>query len=201
MKPAIAIVAFLLFAVSCFGQTSTSDGPGLTVVKKKWHPEFRNPLLDRGSEEETGEPQVDSVRRHEIEQSNDALRAQGIAGRGVSEPRLADVPDKPDPSAAYVYEITARNDGSKEISVVTWEYVFYAANSDQEVGRRRFTSKLSIPPGKTRTLTMHSAIPPTGTVDAAKANSKTPEQYTEKIVIVSVDHSDGSKWTAIPEGQ
>jgi hypothetical protein len=42
---------------------------------------------------------------------------------------------------------------------------------------------------------MHSAIPPTGTIDAAKSDAKKPEKYTEQIVILTVDYADGTKWS------
>lgn len=196
MKPISTLFLLLLLGLTCFAQSADSDGSGLTVTKKKWHRELHNPTLDRSPEEDTGGRQIDSVRRREIEEANETLRSRGVLAGDNSEPRI-DITNKPDRSAAYVYEITVRNDGSREISSVTWEYVFFASNTDQEVGRRRFTSKVSIPQTKTRTLTVRSAIPPTGTIDAGKMNSKAPEQYTEKVVVVSVEYSDGSKWPAI----
>lgn len=197
MKLISTLFLLLLLALSCFAQNAQSDGAGVTVVKKKWHRELRDPALDRSPDQDTDGRQMDSVRRREINEANDSLRTQGILSREMPEPQIEEGQNKPDRTSGYVYEVTVRNDGSREISSVTWEYVFLALNTDQEVGRRRFTSKVSIPPTKTRTLTVRSAIPPTGTIDAGKMNSKAPEQYTEKIVVVSVDYSDGFKWPAI----
>jgi len=45
-----------------------------------------------------------------------------------------------------------------------------------------------------RKLAVRSAIPPTGTIDVSKSAKKSPEKYTEQIVIVHVDYSDGTKW-------
>jgi hypothetical protein len=196
VKPVSILFVLLFLSVSCFAQNATSDGSGITVIKKKWHRELRDPALDRDSNQETSDIGAEDIRRRQIEQTNDTLRAQGMPVREIPGPQLENAANKPERSSAYVYEITVRNDSSKDISSVTWEYVFSAPNAEQEVGRRRFTSKGSIAHGKTRTLTVRSAIPPTGTVDAVKINSRTAEQYIEKIVIVSVEYTDGTKWTS-----
>ena len=199
VKPFFMLALLLCVGVYSSAQNTAADVPGLTVVKKKWHHDLRDPALDRDSNQETSDRQADELRRRDIEQTNDLLRAQGMPVRNAPEPRLSpDLNNNSERSAAYVYEVSLRNDGSKDVSSVTWEYVFFAPDSDKEVGRRRFTTKTSIGGGKTRTLTMRSAIPPTGTIDAAQAGKISTEKYSEKIVIVSVEYSDGSKWPTPP---
>jgi len=134
-------------------------------------------------------------RRRDVDQTNDLLRAQGMPVRDVPAPELKSEPtSRREARAAYIYEIKVRNAGDKEIASVIWEYVFQEIGSDKEVGRRRFEGKETIARGKTRILVGRSAIPPTGTIDASKLKSKTAEKYAEKIVIVSVVYSDGSRW-------
>ena len=193
VKPFLTLLVLLLFAVCCFAQSAATDGSGLTVLKKKWHRELRDPALDRDLNDGTADRSAEDIRRRPMEQTNDSLHPRGLTIPGATDPDFSDVSNKPGGSADYVYEVTVRNDGSKDISSVTWEYVFLAPDSGQEVGRRRYTSKLPISRGKTRTLTVHSAIPPTGTIDVSETSAKTRQNYTEKIVIVSVEFADGSK--------
>jgi hypothetical protein len=94
----------------------------------------------------------------------------------------------------YSYEAKFRNNGAKDISALTWEFIFFSTDTGKEVGRRKFESKKAISNGKTSTLVMQSVIPPTGTVDATKAGSRSAEKYTEKVVVLTVEYSDGTKW-------
>jgi hypothetical protein len=189
----------LVFALSICAEaqvptSSVSGGHGLVVIAQKWGRDLRDPALDRNSIEETDQRQGDLRRRQEIDRTNDTLRSQGMPTRDVPTPEITPDTSTSQRSLAYTYVLKLRNDSGKEVSSVTWEYVFYAPGTEQEVGRRRFQVKERIRPGKTSNLVMHSAIPPTGTIDAAKAGKATPEKYSEKIVIASVEYADGSKW-------
>ena len=99
-------------------------------------------------------------------------------------------------AVAYVYEVKIRNTGEKRIRTLTWEYVFFEPGTELEVGRRRFVSRVNIPPGRTGNVVMRSTSPPTGTFDAAKAGKKSSDQYAEQVVIQSVVYADGSVWQA-----
>jgi hypothetical protein len=41
---------------------------------------------------------------------------------------------------------------------------------------------------------VHSASPPSGTIDAAQADDKPQGQPTERVVIRRVEYTDGSAW-------
>ena len=197
MKVLFLLPPLLFLTVCSLAQAplAAAAGPGLTVIKNQWHREFHNPALERDPNDELTESQTSDRLRREIEQANDIRRSQGRPTLDEPQPRM-----KTDPASnsmlSYVYELKLRNDSSKEISAVTWEYVFFTPDTGQEVGRRKFESKERIAGGKVRNLVMRSAIPPTGTFNAAQAASKSPEKYSEKIVIQSVEYSDGSKWSA-----
>jgi hypothetical protein len=191
VKLFVTMILLLLLGACCFAQSAAADGSGLVLVKKKWHRELRNPVLDHDPNDETADRSAEDIRRRPIEQTNDSLRQRSLSAS--DEPEIRAVDKKPGTSADYVYEITVRNDTGKDVASVTWEYVFFAPDANQEVGRRHFTSRETIEHGKTRTLTIHSAIPPTGTIDVSKAGAKSRESYTEKIVIISIEYTNGSK--------
>lgn len=189
-----------LFAVFC-GSAQTpavSEGHGLSVVRQKWHRELRrSSALERDPVEETDRRQTAEQRRREIERQNEILRTQGMPQRDLPIPELPSESRQREPSASYVYEVSLRNDSKREVSSITWEYVFLDPATKAEVGRRRFTSKTRIGSGKSRTITMRSAIPPTGAIDATKASARSQEKYSEEIVLVSVEYSDGTKWPTV----
>jgi len=198
MKVLFSLLPLLLLSVCCVAQAppAPAAGSGLIVIKNQWHQVFRNPALERDQNEEVTESQVGDRLRRQIEETNDPRRSQSRPSVDLPDTKIKTDSAANDNTLSYLYELKLRNDGSKEISAVTWEYVFLAPDTGQEVGRRKFESKERIGPGKTRNLTMRSAIPPTGTVNAAQAGSKSPDKYSEKIVIQSVAYSDGSKWSA-----
>jgi hypothetical protein len=140
------------------------------------------------------EREAAETQRKDRERNDDLLREKGMptSSSGVPTPK----PEKGSRgiSAKYVYEIKVRNTGTKSISSLEWEYVFYESGTEVELGRRRFLSKVSIGPGKTKNVIMRSALPPTGTIDANRANKKSKDQYLEQVVIESVEYADGSVW-------
>ena len=99
-------------------------------------------------------------------------------------------------SVTYIYEVKVRNTGEKEIRTLIWEYVFFEPGTERELGRRRFVSRESIGPGKTRNLVLRSASSPTGTIDASKAGKKSRDEYSEQVVIQRIEYADGSVWQA-----
>ena len=191
--------AFLIFLFITFGfaqNGSRAEQPGLTVIKSKWSNDLRNPELDRNPVADADEAVSRDQRRKSAEQTNEALRAAGMPARELPNAELRPDSPKQDAAAVYVYEITVENNSGKDVSGFTWEYVFLSLTDGKEVGRRRFESKERIAGGKTRKLTVRSAIPPTGTIDVSKTAQKSPEKYREQIIIVSIDYADRTKWTS-----
>src|SRR5215468_5340974 len=164
MKVLFTLLPLLFLAFSCSAQApdATAAAPGLTVIKNQWHQFFRNPSLERDPNEEVTESQVGDRVRREIEQPNDPRRSGGMPTAELPQLKTKTESTSKDNPLSYVYELKLRNDGSKDISAVTWEYVFTTLDTGKEVGRRRFESKERISAGKTRNLVARSAIPPTG---------------------------------------
>ena len=185
---------FLFFTFSVAQNGSQAALPGLSVIKYKWSNTLRNPELERDPNAEANDAVSGDLRRKNAEQTNETLRAAGMPARDLPNPELRSDSPKQDAAATYLYEITVQNNSGKDVSGFTWEYVFLSTADGKEVGRRRFESKERIAMGKMRKLAVRSAIPPTGTIDVSKSAKKSPEKYTEQIVIVHVDYSDGTKW-------
>ncbi|MGI8786375.1 MAG: hypothetical protein ACR2HG_01255 [Pyrinomonadaceae bacterium] len=189
-------LALFLSAVGVTGQTLTnpSDAAGVEVIQKRWRVEFRNPALDEDPFRGVNEHNQQESDRKENLRSNAILSSQG-----KPQQIQRDLPSSPravqsDAWTSYVYEVKLKNSGGKEIRSVTWEYVFFEAGTQKEVGRRQFETKVSIDPGKTKTLIAHSSSPPTETVNVAKADKKMRDQYAEQIAVQSIEYADGSVW-------
>ena len=193
MKLLSAGFLIILFFTFSFAQNeSRREQPALAVIKFKWSNDLHNPELERDPNAEANDALSGDLRRKNAQQTNETLRAAGMPARDLPEPELRSDLPKREATARYLYEITVQNISGKDVSGFTWEYVFLS--SGKEVGRRRFESKERIATGKMRKLAVRSAIPPTGTIDVSKSAKKSPEKYTEQIVIVHVDYSDGTKW-------
>ena len=200
MKILFGSVLLLTFGLCCFAQgpSASPEASGLTVIAKKWHSELRNPALEGPFEQDADNGLEQRRRVPDIERTNDKLRVPVMPAQDASSPEIEAPTSRNGASASYIYEVKLRNENKKDIAAVTWEYVFADLDTAREVGRRRFESRTPIGAGKTRNLTGRSAIPPTGTLDAAspsKKKSSTPDHYSEKIVIVTIEYTDGSKWS------
>lgn len=94
----------------------------------------------------------------------------------------------------YRYKVTLRNDGTKTIKSIDWDYVFIDQVARELVARHQFTSDETIKPGKTKEIYVLYLIPPVRTVSAERLAQKEPLPYTEHIVIARITYSDGSIW-------
>ena len=198
MKVPCSMLALFLFALCASAQVlpNPSARPKVTVIQKKWRIDVRNPASEKDP--------FKAIKEHQqevIEQRGDARENENRIQQG--EPTLPPRVRVPSPetgarglSVTYVYELKVRNTGEKRIRTLNWEYVFFEPGTEREVGRRRFVSKVSIMPGSTRNVVSRSASSPTGTIEATKAAKKLRAQYSEQVVIRSVEYADGSVWRA-----
>ena len=180
------------YAQTLFNSSNTSN---VTVIKKEWHFQVRNPALDES-------PFLDMEERVQVEQDmKDTIeenRRRAKLGLKPIKPPVRPGVTKNDgtASAAYVYEVEVRNTGEKAIRSLTLEYIFFEPNTEKLLSRRQFLSEEHIAPGKSKTLVFRSVAPPTGTINAQNAGKKSREQYFEQVIIQSVKYADGSVWQA-----
>jgi hypothetical protein len=175
--------------------STATDAPGIVVLEKKWRSEVRNPALEEDPLK-VNEEQREQERAARQNQADNVIRARlGLPALPPPLPRPSTRPAMGKPTVEYVYQAKIKNTGTKAISRLVWEYVFFDPATQREVGRRRYESKVKIRPGKTESLTARSSSPPTGTVDAAQAGKKMKELYTEKVLIERIEYADGSFWS------
>lgn len=196
MKVLCSVLMVFLFALCASAQvvTNPSATPRVTVIQQNWRIEVRNPLLEKDPLKPNKERQQEELDLKGDARANESRLKQGLPALPPRVRVAASESGAPGPSVTYIYEVKVRNTGEKSIRTLTWEYLFFEPGTEREVGRRRFVSRVSIPRGRTRTLIMRSAMPPTGSVDATKAGKKSRDQYSEQIVIQSVVYADGSVW-------
>lgn len=171
-----------------------SATPNVTVIQKKWRIDVRNPALDKDPVEAMNERDQAERQRKATERTNETLAERGMPSPTMQVPDVDRTARSRGVQVTYVYELKLKNTADKAIRTLTWEYVFLEPGSDVEVGRRRFVSKVNIGRGKTTNVVMRSAVPPASTIDARQAGKKPREQYSEQIVIQSVEYDDGSVW-------
>lgn len=190
------MLVLFLFASSVSAQAPAdqSAGSNVTVIQKKWRRDVRNPQLDRDPVEDMNERDRAERQRIATQRTNDILGERGMPGATTHVPDAAREARSSGVQVTYVYELKLTNTAEKAIRTLIWEYVFFEPGTETEVGRRRFVSKVTIGPGKTTNLVVRSLAPPASTIAASQAGKKPREQYSEQIVIQSVQYDDGSMW-------
>jgi hypothetical protein len=196
MKTLCQMLWLLLLPASISAQSlpTSSDTSPVAVIQMKWHYKLFNPALEEDPMRASSEHRQAEIDRR------DAMRINGTRARMGLPPEMprarVRAPERDDakPSTIYLYEAKVRNDGEKAIRALVWDYVFFEPGTQQEVGRRRFISRVSVRPGKITSLVARTTIPPTGAIDATKVDKKAHEQYLERVVIESIEYADGSIW-------
>jgi hypothetical protein len=94
----------------------------------------------------------------------------------------------------FVYKALVQNNGPKSIKSIDWDYVFYDGLTQNELGRRQFTSEEKIAPGKTKEMRFFIASPPTQTISVNSLNKNERDGLRESVVITRIEYSDGSVW-------
>lgn len=190
----VLMVFLLVGAASAQSPSAVSDPPGVTVLKKNWRSQVRNPALDEDpflpnyEYREAVRTQKENMRQTAI-----SLKTVGVAVNNP--PRTivrADLP--PGLSITYVYSVKIRNTGEKTIQSVVWEYVFFDPDTQKEMGHHQQTSKVKIHSGKSQDLTRRSTSPPAQVVDASKDAKDPASQLSERVVIHRIEYTDGSVW-------
>ena len=94
----------------------------------------------------------------------------------------------------FVYKAEVRNNNAKPTKLIDWDYVFFDPQTEEELGRRQFTSEEKISPGKSKELKFFIPNPPTQTVSVNALQKNERAGLGEKIVIVHIVYADGSEW-------
>lgn len=93
----------------------------------------------------------------------------------------------------YKFTAPIKNTGSKAITAVHWAY-FFVPQEPSEGFAYVFTTKISIPPGKEKTLRdqVPSVVIPADQTKFPTAQNRA--LFKERVVIVRLDYADGTSW-------
>jgi hypothetical protein len=200
----------LLFTAACLLASSyavvaqptvqSSETPQLAVVKYSWNKErvgwerdpFSGPIenFDEMRVRARNEKRILDAKRGG--NSSEVNRAERDAR---SDQALISEIHKNTPARyGFIYKTSIRNDGNKTVKVIDWDYVFYDLATQNELGRRKFSSFERIQPGKTKELKFFIPGPPTRTISVHTLNKNERSNLGETIVVVRVEYDDGSVW-------
>lgn len=181
--------------------------PDLAVVKHSWSKDrvgwegdpFSGPI------ENFDEMRV---RTRNEKRMMDAKRAAGSVEAGRAErDALTDqaliqaIHKAPRPRYGFTYKVSLHNKGSKEITAIDWDYVFFDMVNLNELGRREFGSEQKIAPGKTKEVKFFISAPPTRRISAQALDKNERHGLGERIELVRIQYADGTFWqraTAAP---
>lgn len=188
---------FLLCAVAAAAQTpattmTTTAPPDLVVLQKKWQTYTRNPALDQDSFS-ANDDFSDAQRAQRINDLQNKIRGRGAEALEPPPPRTKRNDAPPPPPGVvttYVYRAKVKNTGAKTIRAIDWGYTFLDPETQQELGRHLYSTKIKIRPGQNNELVGRSAKPQTSTVNVKNAGKELGEQ----VVIYRVEYDDGSVW-------
>ena len=202
MKLLITAACLLASGYAVFGQTATqsSDLPQLAVLKYSWNKERvgweRDPFS--GPVENFDEMRVRSRNEKRIldaKKGGNSAEVNKLERDARSDQALiSEIHKNTQARYGFVYRTSIRNDGTKTIREIDWDYVFYDAASQTEMGRRQFTSLEKIQPGKTKELKFFIKGPPTRMISVQALNKNERVNLGEAIVVVRVEYEDGSVW-------
>lgn len=94
----------------------------------------------------------------------------------------------------FSYRVSFKNNGSKEITAIDWDYVFYDLISETELGRREFGSDQKIAPGKTKELKFFISTPPVRRISVQALEKNERAGMGERVELVRIQYADGTSW-------
>ena len=191
------LAAFLIIAGSSAAVMAQANSSGVSVIKCSWEKERIRPrpsLSSLASQDEL-------IQQSQRQQQLAAAKSSGDRGKVAKlesqitnhQKATAQASQSELPRDGYRYKATLRNDGTKTIKSIDWDYLFVDAGSQQEISRHQFTSDDTIKPGKSKELSVLYLTPPVKLINA-RTLSRKDLPYTEQVVVARIEYSDGSIW-------
>jgi len=177
---------------------TTAETHGVVVLKQSWSKERINWEGDPfGGAVEN----FDDVRRRQADQRRvERARASGNSAEAAkveremrSEQVIKSRPPAP-PRYAFLYKISLRNESTKAIKEIDWDYVFTDSVTGEEVGRREFTGVEKIAPGKSKELSFMTPAAPAQRISVYALDKRERAGISEQVVLVRVRYEDGTEW-------
>lgn len=185
------------------------DGSAVTVVSFKWS---KSRQTTEGAELAGTTPAAPIISANKnYERGRRANTPAGIANvpAGVSNP-TADTIDERSAELernvrkasssrrkavdGFAYRVKVRNESSKVIEVLFWEYRFTETAQPTNVARRQFLCGVHIKPNKEKELQAFSLSGPGDVISVGSLADKSGQLYKEGVVINRVEYTDGTIW-------
>lgn len=190
--PALLLLLFILSVEVSAQSSQPSEAPDLTVTKKIWRKEIHHPAL-------TADPFRSNDEQAELQraQKDNSIRNSTRVREGNT-PRpvvtTKPMPTESDgPQVRFVYRVTVKNSGTKTITGLEWDYLFFDSEKAEQVGQHSFRQRVKIRTGKSTELIGQSTKPPSSVIDATKAKNG-DAQLSEEVIIRRIEYEDGSVW-------
>jgi hypothetical protein len=185
-------------APSAAPATAPAAPPDVVVLKHSWSKERINWESDPfGGPVET----FDDVRRRQADQRRiERARATGNTAeaakveREMRSEQVIKARSPAPPRYAFLYKISVRNEGTKAVKEIDWDYVFTDSMTGEEVGRREFTGVEKIAPGKSKELSFTTPAPPARRISVHALDKRERAGLNEQVVLVRVLYEDGTVW-------
>ena len=170
------IFAFLLCLspITWWGQDppKSETPPGVEIRKYKWEKVGIGPAVDSSFKAENDSPSGTSS------DTNTPAQASGMKDR-----------DTP----FFMYSVEIRNDGSKAIKAVLWNYLIIDGATNEELGRHEFVSFEKVGSNAVRALTVRSRLSPSRIVTVQGTQPSTTT-VVERVILKCVVYDDGTLW-------
>jgi hypothetical protein len=169
----------LVLTLAFWGQDATRNDspPGVTIVKYKWQRIGVGPTVDATFKAENDSPTGGSS------DTNVPPQASGLRDRE---------------SPFFLYSLELRNDTSKSIRAILWDYLIIDSKANEELGRHEFVSFEKVGRGGARTITVRSRLLPSRLVTVEDSPPTTTLTVVERVVLKCVVFDDGSVWQQTP---
>lgn len=202
---ASALFIFALAVVSAAqSQVALSKPPDIEISKTSWSRSYIKPDLlhdnsffsaENGTGLFDGKTNSVTVVRARVSSTTPLPATHEVASRKNDPYKIDSYKPTAEPFAnGYRYQATLKNNGTRTIKALEWEYVFTDALDQKVVTRHRFRTRVKIAPGKEKKLNELSKAAPTNVINA-KAVAQNPTQpFIEQVVITRIQYTDGSVW-------
>jgi len=171
-----AIFTFLLClsAITCWGQEPSKDQtpPGVMIRKYKWEKVGPGPTVDSTFKAETDSPNGTT------NDPNTPAQASGLKDQNAT---------------FFLYSVELKNDGSKAIKAVLWNYLIIDSATNEELGRHEFVSFEKVGSNAVRALTVKSRLTPSRIVTVQGTQPSTTTTV-ERVILQCVVYDDGTLW-------
>lgn len=189
--------------VRCQDRSEAAAGPDVEVVKHSWTKERVGWESDPfgGPIENFDEMRVrtrNEKRMMDAKRSATSIEAGRAERDALTDQALISAIHKTKPPRyGFNYKVSLHNKGSKEITAIDWDYIFFDTITLNELGRREFGSQQKIAPGKTKEVKFFISSPPARRISVQALDKKERDGLGERVELVRVEYADGTVWQRI----